>query len=232
MLSRLQAAWSIVQEVRRLPRVTIHLGDGPEAQALRRANMAAHPKFPLIGRKQLGACLIDLEEFKDFDDYLARVNGRESAGDLRRKRRIALRCGYSVRAFTPQEHAIEIKQINRSTPKRQGRQMSTDYLSDSFTLPCSPTQTPYGVFSCEGNLVGYVALQELGEVANLDMILGHADHLKNGIMHFLVTEIVALLMQKKKQARYVYYDMWYGGSEGLRTFKKRCGFKPYLVSWR
>jgi hypothetical protein len=230
MLFRLQVAWSSLQEALHLPRVTVRLGNSPEAQAVRRRFMAPHPKFPLLGRKQLGACLIDLREFEDFEDYLATANGNSSAAYLRRKRRRAMRCGYTVRAFTPPEQVEELKEINSSAPERQGRKMAAHYLSESFTLPCSPTKTPYGVFTPEGRLVGYIVLGERGEVGSLDMILGHADHLEEGVMYLLVSEVVALLM-RKGQARYCFYDMWYGASEGLRTFKKRCGFKPYFVSW-
>jgi hypothetical protein len=229
LISRLQAGWSLLQEVLHLPRVTIRLGDSLEAQALQRSFMAPHPKFPLVGRKQLGASLIDLKDFETLDDFLA--GGTSSTAYLRRRRRRAIRAGYEVCTFVPQEHVDELKGINSSAPWRQGRKMAAHYLSEDFTLPYSPTQTPYGAFSPEGRLVGYIVLHEVGEIGILGIILGHADHLDNGVMYLLVTEVVGVLL-RKGQARYCFYDMWYGASEGLRAFKRRCGFKPYFVSWR
>ena len=46
-------------------------------------------------------------------------------------------------------------------------------------------------------------------------------------MYLLVTEIVGDLM-RKGQARYCFYDMWFGASDGLRTFKRQCGFNLVL----
>ena len=132
-----------------------------------------------------------------------------------------MRSGYEVRPFGPADHHRELMAINASAPTRQGKPMARHYLREDFSLPSSQWQTPYGVFSAEGVLVGYVLVLEQGEVATLGVILGHADHLENGIMYLLVTEIVGDLM-RKGQARYCFYDMWFGASDGLRTFKRQC----------
>ncbi len=227
MMIHVRKAWEILREALELPRVTVHLGAAPGGMQMRQEYAAAHPKFPLLGRKQLGACLIDLRHYKDFDAYLS---GSRMVC-VRRKRRKALRSGYGVRPFRPADRHRELMAINGSTPTRQGKTMARGYLREDFSLPSSQWQTPYGVFSAEGMLVGYVLLLEQGEVATLDVILGHADHLENGIMYLLVTEIVGDLI-RKGQARYCFYDMWFGASDGLRTFKRRCGFNPYFVTWQ
>lgn len=231
MPTRMRMAWQMLQELPQLPRVTINLGTAPGAEILRKALMAPHPKFPLLGRKQAGACLLDLSQYKDFDAYLSGSSGTGSAAYLRRKRRKALRLGYTVRKFRSENHQRELLAINTSAPMGQAKKMSQSYLREDFTLLRSNWQTPYGVFTADGVLVGYILLSEQGEVGVLGQILGHADHLDNGIMYLLTTEVIGNLIDENR-ARYCFYDMWFGALEGLRTFKQRCGFKPYFVHWK
>ncbi len=229
--TQMSKAWQTLQEVRQLPRVTVNLGTAPGAEMLRKKFTAMHPAFLLLSRKQLGACLIDLSQYKDLDAYLSGSGGQVSAKYVRHTRRRAQRLGYTVRKFRFQDHQRELVAINTSAPMRQGKKMTQSYLRRDFTLPCSNWQTPYGVFTADGVLVGYILLAEQGEVGTLDRILGHADHLANGVMYLLTTEVIGDLIREGPR-RYCFYDMWFGASDGLRMFKRRLGFKPYFVRWK
>jgi hypothetical protein len=65
-------------------------------------------------------------------------------------------------------------------------------------------------------------------------LLGHSDHLKNGVMYYLVTEVIREMIGRKTQQGaplWSMYDMMFGASDGLRFFKELLGFKPYKVRW-
>ena len=50
-------------------------------------------------------------------------------------------------------------------------------------------------------------------------------------MYLLFAEAVRVLMEEKS-IRYFMYDTYFGGTDGLRLFKKRIGFEPFHVRWR
>ena len=97
MMIPIRKAWEILREALALPRVTVHLGTAPEGVQMRQEFAAAHPKFPLVGRKQLGACLIDLRYYKDFNAYLSGAGGNRSAA-LRLRQRDARHCAQAMRS--------------------------------------------------------------------------------------------------------------------------------------
>ena len=62
--------------------------------------------------------------------------------------------------------------------------------------------------------------------------MGHGDHLANGVMFLLMSGIVDHVKSARPQARYLFYDMFFGAPDGLRAFKTNAGFQPYHVRWR
>ncbi|MBP7167384.1 MAG: hypothetical protein KBB64_06970, partial [Bacteroidia bacterium] len=63
-------------------------------------------------------------------------------------------------------------------------------------------------------------------------IMGHQEHLKEGIMYYLVTETISKLIRDKENNIHLMYDTYFGASDGLKMFKRRLGFKPYRVTWK
>ena len=64
----------------------------------------------------------------------------------------------------------------------------------------------------------------------MSTILGHKAFLNDGIMYFLMTNIVSESVNLPN-LKYIMYDMYFGGTDGLRMFKDKLGFCPYWVKW-
>ena len=106
---------------------------------------------------------------------------------------------------------------------------------------------PWGVFEpclgyMQGNqitnekLVGYIFLKRFGEFLLYSVILGHYDYLPQGIMILLHHEVMKWVLDSYapevegvKMVMYAGYDQ---GTEGLRDWKRREGFEPYLITVR
>ena len=50
------------------------------------------------------------------------------------------------------------------------------------------------------------------------------------LIHFTINDMHQV-RSRQGYPRWVMYDMFLGGLEGLREFKRRCGFTPQRVSW-
>ena len=218
---------SVFLEIRRLERIRIQLGDSEEALRLRKEFSKPHPRYCIIPNKRIGVELIKSFEFESPEAYLASVNGKNSAAYFSRK---AARAGYSVRRFDPNGYIDPIYAINTSKPMRQGQLMTEGYTAraDHFTI--DDAHPWFGVFSREDKLCGYVCVSRLDEVVLVNRILGHGDHLANGVMYLLGTTLVQTVISERL-GRYLMYDMYFGAKEGLRLYKGRLGFRPYWVTW-
>jgi hypothetical protein len=146
----------------------------------------------------------------------------------------AARKGYVCKRIERHERPDEIQAINLSASHRQGRQMSAGYL-----LP--PTTTPlpnygcdrhgvhtYGVEDSAGLLAAYSWVYRAGDLALVSQILGHADRLADEIMYLLVQ---GLVVAESGRGGFLVYNRYDSGTEGLRFFKDRCGFKRTQVEW-
>ena len=64
--------------------------------------------------------------------------------------------------------------------------------------------------------------------------MGHADHLAEGVVNFIVQKFVELAKTEPwgtaSGLRYVMYGGAQNGGEGLYNFKRRSGMTPYIVS--
>ena len=70
-----------------------------------------------------------------------------------------------------------------------------------------------------------------GEIMSIDQIYGHADFHEDGVVPFLLVNMVKYAMEQYPEVKYVTYDMFFGSSETLRRFKRKFGFAPYRVEW-
>jgi hypothetical protein len=109
--------------------------------------------------------------------------------------------------------------------------MDAPYLDPGASFEVGPHVEHVGVFR-GGVLVAYSELLYAGEIAVMNRVLGHGDYLADGIMFLLTAGIVEHLKAVHPESRYLYYDMFFGASDGLREFKTHLGFRPHWVRWR
>jgi hypothetical protein len=209
-----------------MPRVDIVLSRGrPDEEELLRLFRGRHPRYKVVGRKVVGVALLPLDDVADGDAYLA------AHRTARRRARRAERLGYSVAPFDPAPRRSELLAIHSSLPERQGRPIDADYLDADATWETGPQIDYIGVFK-DDVLLAYSRVQYAGEIAGLPRIMGHGDHLDNGVMFLLMAGIVDHTKSNRPDARYVMYDTFFGAPEGLRWFKTHLGFQPYYVRWK
>jgi hypothetical protein len=217
---------SDVRTAAQMPRVEIVLSRGREDEdAVLRWFRSRHPRYKLVGSKTVGVALLPLDDFANADDYLA---GRRH---VRKRARRASRMGYSVELFDPVERQSDLLAIHSSLPERQGQPIDPDYL-DPHAVPRRGPNVDYLGVLFDRAVVAYSRLDYLGDIAGLGRIMGHGDHLQNGVMPLLMAAIVDHVKSTRPQARYLFYDMFFGAPDGLRAFKTIVGFRPYYVHWK
>ena len=86
----------------------------------------------------------------------------------------------------------------------------------------------YGVSDSHGKLVAYLWLYRSGELALVSSILGHGDHLANDVMYLLFQGAV---IDQCLLGGWFVYNRADSGTDGLRFFKERLGFREMVVAW-
>lgn len=162
----------------------------------------------------------------------------EYRGEHRTARNRADRCygrGYRAGPLARERYANDIHKINLSAKMRQGRPMAAGYLEryEYEPLPDYPCERHAtrisGVWELD-TLVAYLVMIRAGELSLVSQILGHADHLDNGIMFLLFEEAISREIAADPRALVV-YNRWDSGTDGLRTHKRMLGFEPMPVEW-
>ncbi len=201
--------------------------------------------------------LIDLEDYADyeaFENYIKKF----SDGERIRMAKRAQAKGYVVKTFNWNLFIPDIHAINTSEKTRSGGDMRGGYLRTveemggppkTYLLPpAAPCrdywQHCFGVFAptpgykqgeiiTDERLLAYFAPRRFGNVVVYSMLLGHGDHLAEGIMDFGHQHITRWIFERKSPdlqgLRYVMYGGMENGGEGLFQWKRRSGFKPYRV---
>jgi hypothetical protein len=192
---------------------------------------APHPKHPEYGAYQNGCSILVLPQA--FDDYWMGPAGYYT----RRRVRKAQKLGYTFEIIDRDQWIDDIFAINTSMAERQGREMTESYRSrpDPYgeppPYPCPRHQVrTYGVIK-DGHLYAYSWVFQVGEMCLFSTILGHGDHLADGVMFLLISEILRDLLDVAG-TRYAMYNMHISGTEGLRFFKEQMGFRGYWVDWQ
>lgn len=218
----------MILDILNLEKVTVRLQGNEDAYDLYRYFNDRHPKYFIIKRKEVGVALLKIPP--NYEDYLS---GKERQA-LRTNRNKSIRAGIYFSEFSPNDYIDDIMEINRSTLDRQGRPMHIDYL-DKETVSRYLAKVPlmYGVFLQNGVLCSYANVPMYGEIALISRIIGHEKYLDKGIMYLLISEIIKEIFKSNidNKVKWLMYDTYYGGGQGLRYFKERCGFKPYRVRW-
>jgi hypothetical protein len=209
-----------------MPRVDVIASRGdPAEEEVLEFFRRPHPRFRIVRNKAVGAALLPLDEFDDVEAYLADLRY------ARRRVRRARRLGYTVAPFDPNERRPELLTIHRSLPERQGQPIDASYLDPAAVYETGAHMEYLGVF-LDDVLVAYGHLLYAGDIVGMNRIMGHGDHLENGVMFLLMAGVVEHVKATRPAIRYVFYDMFFGAGEGLREFKTRLGFRPHYVHWK
>ena len=154
---------------------------------------------------------------------------------MRRKVRKAQKAGYVFRIIDPGAHVDEIMAINLSSASRQGGEMSEEYTNiDLVKAEMGEGGDWFGVFSSSGVLQAYAYVPVFGHTFVFWKILGNYAMLDDGIMYLLVHGTLLSMIERRSRDGFpvwAMYDMYIGGGDGLREFKRRTGFSPYRVKW-
>jgi len=133
--------------------------------------------------------------------------------------------------FNWNEKLEEVYEINRSSEKRQGREMDSSYQKypkkiiylneDDFQI------IHIGSF-LEERLIGYIELYIYGNFAMVNRILGHKEYLKLGIMNLMIKSCVEYSINNN--ISYInYLTMQNRENNSLSAFKHRVGFREYSL---
>jgi hypothetical protein len=203
------------------------------------------------------SAILDLEKFRDYTEY-EQVVKKSGKGARIRQRNKSAKLGYYCKPFHWRMHIPDIYDINHSAEVRSGGQMRSTYLRSVDEMGGAPQRAyipaipkcplhwvfPWGVFQkddghmqgtiqTDERLVGYIFLRRFGDFLLYSQILGHKEHLDNGVMIHLHHEVVKWVMDSAdpivsgvKAVMYAGYDQ---GSHGLQEWKRREAFEPYVV---
>jgi hypothetical protein len=184
-----------------------------------------HPRYKIVRHKTMGAALIDLQAINTREKYLEFIKGK-NAGAYHAKR--ARSRGYVFTEIDRNQYADQIYAINTSLENRQGRPMDATYREKKSSFEKLTHFRYYGVLNPEGRLVAYANLGLYGNFGGFSHLIGIRNN--DGIMHFLVVEIISQLIEQR-QVRYVMYDTFFGAHPGMQTFKTILGFRPYRAKY-
>jgi hypothetical protein len=211
-----------------LPRAKIKINKScPFAEQIYLNFTQRHRRFKIVKNKTWGVAIINTRDFKSPDEYIQSIKGKNSAYYFSKR---AEKNGYYYKPFKGSEYTSDILNIHTSIGIRQGKKMDENYLKKDFQYFDDEWNQYYGVFYNQ-QLVAYVWMYKLGELNIISRIIGHYDHLKNGIMYLLVTMLTKDIILREPVVKWVMYDTWFGASDGLKLYKKRLGFKPYKIKW-
>ena len=220
--------FALLKTLLRLPVARLHFDAAIEpvnVMSTYRYYTKRHPKYKLIGHKSWGAALIDLQQFDTRAQYFERIKGR-NCGAWHARRAIAR--GYALTEIERNDHVDAIHDINNSVGERQGRPMDAKYREKQLAFDSLPNFRYYGVLDADGKLSAYATIGRYGNFSAFGQLMGYRNN--DGIMHLLVSEIVARLIDEG-QVRYAMYDTYFGALPGLRQFKTVLGFEPYRAHY-
>lgn len=228
MPNKLSQLFDQIAAIARLPvaRLQFRLVLNPENVAKTyKYHTKPHPKYKIFQHKSVGAALVDLAKFRNRDEYMQSIMGRNSAAHHARK---AKGKGYTVVEIDRNDFIEDIYEINNSVDIRQGRPMDLDYREKKTNYRSEANFKCYGVLNAAGKLMAYSELGFYGNFAAFNRVIGVRNN--DGTMHLMVTEIICLLIEGRSY-QYLMYDTYFGASPGMKTFKEMFGFQPYRAKY-
>ncbi|MCB0400598.1 MAG: hypothetical protein KDD41_00795 [Flavobacteriales bacterium] len=202
------------------------------------------------------SAIIDLRRWPSFQEYFDYVKKKNYKSCIYPYNR-AVKKGFYSHRFEFKNFVPDVVAVNQSMPERQGKKMGDNYFLSVDDLGGAPKQfhelttieNPerfrlfMGVFRKEDGrkqgevetgeeLVGYITLIREGDMIVYNRIIGHGEHLNDGIMynlHFYIMEWLYGNDPLAQGVNYVMYASYTSGSEGLRKWKKRLEFEPTFL---
>lgn len=166
-----------------------------------------------------------LEVPTTYEEYIKGVE-RET----RRVIRMAEKQGYQFNEFNWDDHLGDIYEINTSKEIRQSEPMRGWYREPVQPRHQSKEELQfrkyYGAFR-DGKLCAYFHFYICGGVAVGKHFLGHAQHLRFGIMNGLISYTIRECI-KNPQVNWLNYGDWQRRGS-LNAFKLHAGFKGYAI---
>jgi hypothetical protein len=150
----------------------------------------------------------------------------------RNRIRKAEKLGYEFREFEWDSHLDEIFDINNSKELRAAGPMQGWYCEQVKPRHHSEEEQCclkyYGLFK-DDRLWAYCHLVLCGDFVFVKHFIGHANHLKNGIMNYLISSMVRqyLYHSHVQWMNYGIFPAW--SREGTIDFRKHAGFEAYAV---
>lgn len=207
---------------------------------------------------------IDLDEYSGFDEFLGKIKKIQKGNAIRSARK-SRDLGHYSKFFNEDTFVVDIAAVDQSTPERQGSAMTEHYLRTveerggypkEYMPPPEPDDTLFwdrhwGTFRAEpghsqGELVvderllAYCKFRRVGPFTFYGTILGHADHLDEGVVYRMHLDLVEHLFEQRARSatgddtadrslegiRYLGYARYFNQGEGLKMWKRRMGFRP------
>ncbi|RYF67718.1 MAG: hypothetical protein EOO29_36425 [Comamonadaceae bacterium] len=205
--------------------------------------------------------LISTADVADFPAWEAHIKTFGNGARLRQKRK-ALGLGYYTKLFAWKTFIPDVHEINHSKASRSGGAMRGSYLRTVEEMGGAPDRAypvvmptcnehwslQFGTFVAQpgrrlGNvevnerLLAYISLRRCGDVVLYSMIMGHGDHLNQGVLVLLHHDVMRWISDQRdglaKGLRFVMYGGVQNGGDSLLQFKRQAGFTPHDVSaWR
>ena len=198
--------------------------------------------------------LIDLEPVEDFNAWIY-----SRPATYRHQFQKSERSEFIFEQYNAKNHVPDVYEINNSKEVRSGgaiRSNLTKSIEEMGGAPTALSPVPklmclkhwrqtFGVFiPVEGykqgdlelgkKMIAYISVVRYGEYALFAQIMGHGEYLAQGVVNFVAQKVVEASLTepwgKASGLRYIMYGGAQNGGEGLYNFKRRSGFKPYIVS--
>lgn len=223
----------LIKEILTLPKVTIEIIDNDtsgEVEELYKYFNKRHPKYKIIRNKTLGVMLFNIP--KTVEEYESLISGKNSVMYYSRR---CTKLGYYTDYFIKNKHLDDMYDINVSSDNRQGRSMSKQYLEEVPKEEKKEAVSYFGVFTSDKKLVGYIRIINTPNLYVISQLLGHDKYQNDNIMYLILHDLITSLIEKNKDNNkevYLMYDTYFGGSQGIKLYKKRHAFKPYKVKWK
>lgn len=222
----------LIKKILTLPKIKIEIVDNDksgEIKEIYNSFNSRHPKYKIIRNKTLGVMLFNIP--KTIEEYESQISGKNSVMYYTRR---CNKLGYYTDYFIKNKHLDELYEINTSSTKRQGREMSKHYKEKVKKEKEKETTKFFGVFTKDHKLVGYIKLIKTKKLCIIAQLLGHSDYQNDNIMYLILHDLIVSLINENKDNDYtvhLMYDTYFGGTDGIKLYKKRHAFKPYKVKW-
>jgi hypothetical protein len=172
----------------------------------------------------LPVAIIDISE--GYEHYLQLLNS-----NARSKIKRASKKGIVCKEFNWNDYLDDIYDINTSSNKRQGKEMSKEYRMYPKKIKIIDEDNFFirhiGAFYNE-KLVGYIELYVYGNFCMTNRLLGHKEYLNRYIMNAMFAFCVKYLEEKK--ITYLNYLTIHNKEQSsLAKFKIRVGFQEYSL---